>query len=114
MDKWIPVSESLPEKNVWVLVTVEQSGNRHQEIMRRNNYFEAWTDNIDNYTDEITAWMPLPKPYEPTCDTCKYTTAAFNPCNACKDKSEYEPQEISDRNLKMWEEIFKAESEDKE
>ena len=30
---------------------------------------------------------------EPTCDTCEYNTAAFNPCNACKDKSEYKPQE---------------------
>ena len=63
--EWIPVSERLPKKNVWVLVTVEQSGNRFQEIMRRNNYIEAWTDNIDNYTYEITAWMPLPEPYEP-------------------------------------------------
>lgn len=62
--KWIPVSEKLPEKNVWVLVTVEQSGVRYQEIMRRNNYIETWTDNIDNYTDEITAWMPLPAPYK--------------------------------------------------
>lgn len=33
---------------------------------------------------------------EPTCDTCQYTTAAFNPCNACKDKSEYKPQERSE------------------
>ena len=62
--RWIPVSERLPDKNVWVLVTVEQGGNRYQEIMRRNKYIEAWTDNIDNYTDEITAWMPLPEPYQ--------------------------------------------------
>ena len=61
---WIPVSERLPEKNVWVLVTVEQSGNRHQEIMRRDKYIEAWTDNIDNYIDEVIAWMPLPEPYK--------------------------------------------------
>ena len=60
---WIPVSEMLPEKNVWVLVTVEQSGVRHQEIMRRNNFIDTWTDNIDNYNNEITAWMPLPEPY---------------------------------------------------
>ncbi len=30
---------------------------------------------------------------EPTCDTCEYTAAAFNPCNACKDKSEYKRKE---------------------
>ncbi len=63
VSKWISVSEKLPEENVWVLVTVEQSGKRYQEIMRRYKYREAWTDNIDYYTDEITAWMPLPEPY---------------------------------------------------
>lgn len=62
--RWIPVSERLPEKNVWVLVTVEQNDNRYQEIMRRNVYTGEWTDNIDNYTDEITAWMPLQEPYK--------------------------------------------------
>lgn len=62
--EWIPVSERLPEKNVWVLVTVEQNEMRYQEIMRRNNYKEGWTDNIDFYTDEITAWQPLPEPYK--------------------------------------------------
>lgn len=39
--------------------------------------------------DDVDAWMPLPKPYEPQ-----------------------EGNEISERNMKMWEEIFKAESED--
>lgn len=62
--EWIPVSERLPEKNVWVLVTVEQNEMRYQEIMRRNNYKEGWTDNINFYTDEITAWQPLPEPYK--------------------------------------------------
>lgn len=62
--EWIPVSERLPEKNVWVLVTVEKSGKCFQEIMRRSNYFEAWIDDIDYYTDEIIAWQPLPEPYK--------------------------------------------------
>jgi len=62
--RWIPVSERLPEKNVWVLVTVEQNGKRFQEIMRRNIYNGEWADNINFYTDEITAWMPLPEPYK--------------------------------------------------
>ena len=30
---------------------------------------------------------------EPTCDTCKYNTATFMPCNACDNKSLFEPQE---------------------
>ena len=69
--EWIPVSERLPEDNVWVLVTVEQNGNRYQEIMRRHKYIDAWTDDIDNYTDEITAWMPIPEPYVPDINVGK-------------------------------------------
>lgn len=42
--------------------------------------------------DEIMEWM-----VEPTCDTCEYESATFNPCNACKDKSEYKPKERSDK-----------------
>ena len=89
--EWIPVSERLPEKNVWVLVTVEQSGKRFQEIMRRNNYIEAWTDNIDNYTDEITAWMPLPEPYKEekpeTCKGCLEPCIMYEPdMRGCKKK----------------------------
>ena len=30
---------------------------------------------------------------ELTCDTCEYTASAFNPCNACEDKSEYKRKE---------------------
>ena len=45
----------------------------------------------------VTEWDYCPKcgakMVEPTCDTCEYNTAAFMPCNACEDKSEYKPQE---------------------
>lgn len=68
--------------------------------------------------DDVTAWMPLPKPYEPQekrCEDCNHYGKFSLDCARCDDDcSMYEPQEISDRNLKMWEEIFKAESEDKE
>ena len=33
------------------------------------------------------------KVVEPTCDTCKYNTATFMPCNACDNKSLFEPKE---------------------
>ena len=62
--KWIPVSERLPGEHEWVLVTVEQNGHRYTDIMRRDKYIDAWTDSRDTYTDEITAWMPLPEPYK--------------------------------------------------
>jgi len=49
--------------------------------------------------------LPSVRPQEPmekqmvekTCDTCEYRTAVFMPCNACEDKSEYEPQESEDK-----------------
>ena len=103
---WIPVGERLPEKPTgqdWYW-----SSNQRKDIAA-DEYIvmiegakspttlhwtgEEWMDIYDNEIYKIVAWMPLPKPYEPTCDTCQYTTAAFNPCNACKDKSEYKPQE---------------------
>lgn len=61
--EWIPVSERLPEKNVWVLVTAPKWSGWYVDIMRIDKYKEMFTDNIDYY-DSIIAWMPLPKPYE--------------------------------------------------
>ena len=61
--KWIPVSERLPEKNVWVLVTVVQGSGWYVETMRIDKYKGMFTDNIDYY-DSVIAWMPLPKPYK--------------------------------------------------
>ena len=45
--------------------------------------------------------MPSVKPQD--CDTCE----VGNPCLYCKH--EFEPQEISDRNLKMWHDIYAEE-----
>ena len=64
MSEWIPVSERLPEKNLWVLVTCDRYGYSYTDIMRRHNFREAWTDGDNIYTYEITAWMPLPEPYK--------------------------------------------------
>ncbi len=64
-EKWIPISERLPEKNEWVLVSIKQpSGNCYQEIMRIDKYRGLWTDNFDYYADYVKAWMPLPEPYK--------------------------------------------------
>ena len=38
---------------------------------------------------------------EPTCDTCEYNTASFMPCNACEDKSEYEPRESEEEECML-------------
>jgi hypothetical protein len=51
---WIPVSERLPDKNGRYLVTVKQG----------YITFGAWVDVAENWA-QVTAWMPLPEPYEP-------------------------------------------------
>ena len=48
---------------------------------------------LSNYCPNCGAKM-----VEPTCDTCEYNTAAFMPCNACEDKSEYKQQESEVKN----------------
>ena len=57
--KWIPVSERLPEKEGLYFVSVK---NDHQRRYSKTCYFSRknWFVRQD-----IIAWMPLPKPYEP-------------------------------------------------
>lgn len=57
--EWIPVSERLPEKDELVLVTVWND----VSIAWRNIY-GGWESAEDMYEKgDVTAWMPLPKPY---------------------------------------------------
>ena len=63
MPKWIPISERLPEKNVEVLATTEWGAVTIAEMYSANDWFiHEGTTNAE--TDEIVAWMPLPKPYK--------------------------------------------------
>ena len=61
--RWIPVSERLPEKNVEVLATTEWGAVTIAEMYSANDWFihEGTTNAC---TDEIMAWMPLPEPYK--------------------------------------------------
>ena len=70
--RWIPVSERLPEENICddgyhepskrVLVYMK-SGEMH--VARYwSRYDYRWLGIITPTTDEVIAWMPLPKPYE--------------------------------------------------
>lgn len=79
--QWIPISEKLPEEGVDVL-TCFYTGERNYKMMvsRRSDY-NYWSG--VGRTGDMVAWMPLPKSYE--------------------------PQEISEHNLKMWEEIYAEE-----
>ena len=62
--KWIPVSERLPDKNIEVLATTEWGSITIGEMLDSNDWFihEGATNAV---IDDIRAWMPLPKPYEP-------------------------------------------------
>lgn len=51
---WISVSERLPKKKTWVLVT-RKSGVVDIEMLST----KGWISKID----EVIAWMPLPAPY---------------------------------------------------
>lgn len=76
VSRWIPVSERLPEKSTWVLVTCETTdGDIFLDINLINQYTGLWDDD-ENCIGTVLAWMPLPPSYEPqeseaqdeTCD----------------------------------------------
>lgn len=54
--KWIPVSERLPEEGQLVLCSVKKGESEHPIIISKYKPDEWWY--------HITAWMPLPEPYE--------------------------------------------------
>lgn len=61
-DRWIPVSERLPEQTTAYLVTIKFSEDYEECIMTDTVIYNTkygW-----NTVDEVIAWKPLPKPYE--------------------------------------------------
>ena len=67
MDKWIPVSERLPENGDLQIVTIlDEWGDYPFRYSDSGWYLEAakcWIVGTEPRTD-IIAWMPLPKPYK--------------------------------------------------
>lgn len=60
--KWIPCSERLPEDNIHVLCQFTLSG--MGECYLAHGVFHVVGGLVMN-CNEVIAWMPLPKPYEP-------------------------------------------------
>jgi hypothetical protein len=60
---WIPVTERLPEPNVFVLVAVEARRPRRQVY---EGYFTGifWATPANRMLEPVTHWQPLPAPPE--------------------------------------------------
>lgn len=64
LDKWIPVSERLPDDNEYVLVTYNHEGQNIVDFLRFN-LPNKWEESFGEYEiDNVIAWMPLPEPYK--------------------------------------------------
>ena len=78
IDKWIPVTERLPERNGRYLVTrgLNACGDlwnrtyiiNYSDLMGIKSHRIWWDGNVGKSDfkrfDDVIAWMPLPKPYE--------------------------------------------------
>lgn len=60
---WIPCSERLPEtEGLYLTTNVFSASVKHVLIRQYDDIQKCWVG-VDNA--EITAWMPLPEPYQP-------------------------------------------------
>lgn len=61
--RWIPCSERLPERGVYVLATLEWGEVTTAERLGEDKWFiyEGAANGVDS---DIIAWMPLPEPWE--------------------------------------------------
>ena len=69
-NKWIPVSERLPKAGEYIgdVAKYYLVQNEYGDMMvARYTHSEYWEQiyQLRTIGDEIVAWMPLPKPYEP-------------------------------------------------
>lgn len=65
--KWIPVTESLPEEGLTVLIFTEVGDIELGQ--RLDNKWEWLAESISDYwtvSERVIAWQPLPEPYEET------------------------------------------------
>ena len=64
---WTPISEGLPEENKTVIASSEYGVYPEARYTKENGWEWAYETLTDYYWAElanVTAWMPLPKPYK--------------------------------------------------
>ena len=63
---WIPCKERLPKENTEVLISLEWESVDIGWV--RNG---TWmSDCVNDYEDDVVAWMPLPEPWKGADDEC--------------------------------------------
>ena len=69
-DRWIPISEKLPEIGNDYLVTMQQDNVFHgKTFVNWASYDGNFYDSIDGTIfDNVTAWRPLPEYYDPLAE----------------------------------------------
>lgn len=61
IQKWIPVTERLPENEGWYMVYTKNKGDHARKINKAQYYHHSWHGNGGRW-DNVTHWMPLPEP----------------------------------------------------
>ena len=62
--RWIPVTERLPEEEGAYIVTERDKDMEYPCYVMREWYVNGKWSRVDTLGFEVTAWMPLPEPYE--------------------------------------------------
>ena len=62
--RWIPVSERLPEPDTFVLTYHRHLSFDYQYVSSIDETTGEWSGFCGNLSDEVLAWMPLPDAYE--------------------------------------------------
>ena len=68
-DRWIPVSERLPEPNIAVLTYINTGTTKTYCLANWNEFYQGWEEwiGIKLLRDKhyiVIAWKPLPEPYK--------------------------------------------------
>lgn len=72
-NKWIPVSERLPEENKTVIASTKYGVYPEAKYTKEYGWEWAYESGADYWRelDEVEAWMPLPKPYKAESEVMK-------------------------------------------